>query len=258
MVDGGDFFHRSGAAKEPESIANWLEMERLGYSAITLGPQEFKQLALIDTLRAHTSVPVICTNVERKVGDDWVPLTEPYRVQEINGVQVGFLSVIDEIQLNQSTIRDAGDNLRVLPPMETTRRVAAELREKADVVVLLAHVDSRTMEQYASTLKDVDVVLGGHVTRNDEAPLMMGKSIINRSGTRGQHLAVTRLIVSPEDEIVDFGGVNVTLTKDFPEDPDVASRAEQAEAESKRRRQDQIRQQQEQRRAAQQREEGAS
>ncbi len=210
-------------------------MERIGYDAVTLGELELGQWELTDSLLQNSSLPVVCTNVECLRDGAWEQVGERYRIIEVNGLRVGILSVIDALQLSPTVIRKADDRLRLLPPMETIQTVVKEIQDRTDVIVLLAHLDARTMEQYASTLTDVDVVLGGHMTRLDAGPILATNAIINRSSTRGQHLAITRLIVSPQSEVVDFGGLNVTLEKTFPEDPDVAQAAELAKEEDRRR-----------------------
>lgn len=209
-------------------------MNRLAYAAATLGELEFRTWDLVESLMVAHPLPIVCTNVEMLKGDQWVPIGEPYRIIEVNGVRVGVMSVIGKGQLSDPVVSATEDRIRRLEPMETTRKVAATLREKADIVVLLAHLDPRAMEQYASSLEEVDVVLGGHMTPKDEGPVLIADALVNRSGTRGAHVGITRLVVSPQSEIVDFGGLNVTLSPDFPEDPVVAEAAQKAKDEGAR------------------------
>lgn len=234
LVDGGDFFHRNERNNFPESVATWKEMYRLGYDAVTLGEIELEQWDRVDSLQQVMPLPLVVSNVEIQIGGTWQPLADRYRIIESGGVRIGFISTISESQINQTALERSAGTFRVLPPMSTTTELISELRPRVDVLVLLAHLDLKVMEQYASALPDVDVVLGGHVTRLDEAPLLVGDTILNRSGTRGQYIANTRLIVSPDNEIVDFGGLNITLDRSYPEDPDIAAFAEAAKDESAR------------------------
>ena len=179
------------------------------------------------------SLPIVCTNVERLVGEEWVPVGERYRIVEVNGVRVGILGVIDEQQLTDHVVEKTDNRVRRLPTLEAIREVAALLQLETDLIVLLAHVPSKQMEIYAASIPEVDVVLGGHVTRKDEGPVLIARDgIVNRSGSRGMHVSMTRVIISPQGEVADFGGVNVTLTKDFPEDPQVAEAAQSAKDRS--------------------------
>jgi 2',3'-cyclic-nucleotide 2'-phosphodiesterase (5'-nucleotidase family) len=234
LVDGGDFVHRNGLDNFLESQLTWNEMVRSGYDGVTLGELEFSQWDMVDSLMHCTTLPVVCTNTECLRDGQWQPVGERYRIVQINGVRVGILGVIGPTQLSPSVIHSAGDRIRMLPPVESVQAAAAEIKDRTDVIVLLAHLDPQAMEQYASTLTDVDVILGGHMTLLDTGPILSSKAIINRSSTRGQHVAVTRVIVSPAGRVVDFGGINVTLDPEFPEDPQVAQAAEVAKDEDQR------------------------
>lgn len=230
LIDGGSFSHKS-KNNMPETFATWREMARLGYDAITFGVEEIGYWQETDSLRAALDLPVVCTNLEQRQGDRWVPIGQPYRIVDYKGLRVGILSVTNEIIMSETVLRKAGGAVRLLPPEETTRRVSRELAERCDLVVLLAHVDPATMERYAQAFEQIDVVLGGRNAPKDEGPRRYGHAIVNRSGTRGQYVANTRLILSPQNEIVDFGGLNISLTKDIPEDPAVLAEVERAQAE---------------------------
>jgi 2',3'-cyclic-nucleotide 2'-phosphodiesterase (5'-nucleotidase family) len=233
-VDGGDFIHRNGADNRLESLLTWDEMVRAGYQAVTLGELEFEQWDMVDSLMQNTKLPVVCTNVECLRDGLWQQVGERYRIVEINGIRVGILGVIGPTQFSPSTIRTAADRVRMLPPVESLQAAVAEIKDRTDVIVLLAHLDPQAMEQYAATLTDVEVIVGGHMTLLDTGPIQSSRAIINRSSTRGQHVSVTRVIVSPEGQVVDFGGINVTLDPEFPEDPEVAQAAEFAKEEDQR------------------------
>lgn len=234
LVDGGDFVHRNGRDNYLESLLTWNEMVRTGYHAVTLGELEFAQWDMVDSLMRNTKLPVVCTNVECLRDGQWQQVGERYRIVEINGIKVGILGVIGPSQFSPSTVRTAGERVRMLPPVESLQAAIAEIKDRTDVIVLLAHLDPQAMEQYAATLVDVDVILGGHMTQLDTGPVQSARTIINRASTRGQHVAITRLIVSPEGRLVDFGGINVTLEPGLPEDPEIAQAAEFAKEEGQR------------------------
>jgi len=220
-MDGGDFMTRALDREEPKAILTWKEMNRLGYDAVCLGEIEYSHWELVKQLMQESPLPVVSTNVEQLVDGQWVPVGEKYRILDVEGVRLGVIGVISEEQFTTPILNKVEGEVRVLPPLEQIESAVAELAPVTDIIVLLAHMDSKSLEQHASLLADVDVVLGGHVTQNDDMPLQIAKAIVNRSGTRGQVLATTRLIVSPKGEVVDFGGKNVTLVPGYREDPEV-------------------------------------
>jgi 2',3'-cyclic-nucleotide 2'-phosphodiesterase (5'-nucleotidase family) len=226
-MDGGALMRRALDREEPKAILTWKEMSRRGYDAVGLGEIEYSHWELVKQLMQEFPLPVVSTNVERLVDGQWVPVGEKYRILDVEGVKLGVIAVISEEQLTTPILNNVENELRVLPPVEEIESAVAELAPVTDIIVLLAHMDPKSLEQHASLLADVDVVLGGHVTQNDDMPLQIAKAIVNRSGTRGQVLATTRLIVSPQGEIVDFGGKNVTLVPGYREDPEVLAAVEE-------------------------------
>ena len=247
LIDGGGFFHRAGTDWWRESVTAWRELERLGYDAVTLGELEANQWSLTDSLlQLGTTLPLVTTNIERRGGDDWQPVGSRCRVVEIDGVRVGFLSALIEGRAVASLAERTGGAVRVLPALETVREVARLLkgvaagptrapraigkaeamrlaRESADILILIGYLDNPIMQTLADSIPEIDVILGGIHQPRDAGPLRMGHAIIQRAGDRGGAVAVTDLVVSPVNEIVEFGGRAALLDEGWPEDPQVAA-----------------------------------
>jgi 2',3'-cyclic-nucleotide 2'-phosphodiesterase (5'-nucleotidase family) len=240
LVEGGDFFAREREQGEATSRLVWSNLEALKFDAVALGEGELSQLDLLQQLMEKTPLPVVATNVEVLRNGVFVPLAAPYHIATMNGVKVGFLSLISENEASPAALGTMATDVRILPPAETAARVARELRKQVDLIVLLAHVDNKTMEEYASALPEVDMVVGGHVTIKDEGPIPIGHVVVNRSGTRGQNLCSTRMIVSPLGQVVDFGGINVTLGPAFREDSTVLAQVTQVKEAENRMRQEKM------------------
>ena len=177
-------------------------MIRLGYGAVTLGAAELQQWFFVRSLLSSTDLPVVCTNIEMLVDEDWVPVGQRTLLIEVNG-------------------------LRILPGLEADRRAAASLRDDADIIVLLAHINSAALSTYADELPDDDIILGGHQPRSMDGPELASGTIVNCSRVRGMTMAVTKMSVSSENEIVAFGGTNVQIDEHCPEDSVIAADADQ-------------------------------
>jgi 2',3'-cyclic-nucleotide 2'-phosphodiesterase (5'-nucleotidase family) len=256
LVDGGDFFNRIAADRWRESVTTWQEMQRLGYDAVTLGELELRQWSLTDSLlQQATTLPLVTTNIERRVGDDWTPLGARCRLVDVDGVRVGFISVLPEGRTSAYALEQTKGVLRLLPALETTREVARLLkggsldgsgrsigkdearrlaREKADILVLIGYLDKQGMETYADSIPEVDIILGGVHQATDNQPVRLGHAIVNRSGDRGVAVALTDVVVSPQNEIVEFSGRTAVLGESYPEDAQVAAAAQAAADASER------------------------
>jgi 2',3'-cyclic-nucleotide 2'-phosphodiesterase (5'-nucleotidase family) len=226
--------HRDRERNLPESKLTWQEFQRAGYDAVTFGRQEFQDWDLTQQWMRENPIPVVCTNVEQLVEGQWVPVGQKYLITSVNGVRTGIVSMITENQLLPSVIAKQNDTLRLLPPLEEVQRTVNLLREQhqAEVVVLLGMVENEAMEQFATLLHGVDVMVGGYQTRMDDGPVKLGDTLLNRAGTRGQFVALTELIVSPQGTVVEFGGQNVTLDAKMREHPGVLELIKAAKQES--------------------------
>jgi 2',3'-cyclic-nucleotide 2'-phosphodiesterase (5'-nucleotidase family) len=240
-MDAGDFMGRIAGRDAAKNELVWSEFNRQGYDAVTIGEIELRQWEVLKRLIDEIPIPLVCTNLEWLRDTHWVPLGEKYRIIDADGVKVGVLAVISETLVSSHVVRSTNEEIRVLPPLEEIERLLPTLAEQTDIIVLLSHMEAEPFEQFASLLSGVDVILGGHVTGGDEAPVQIVEAIVNRSGTRGQKLASTRMIISPHGEIVDFGGANVTLLPEYPEDPAVLEMIAQANRLSKQAREEQQR-----------------
>jgi 2',3'-cyclic-nucleotide 2'-phosphodiesterase (5'-nucleotidase family) len=234
-----------------ESLLSWQELERLGYTAVTLGELELRQWALTDSLlRAGSKLPLVTTNIERRVGDDdWKPVGARYLTVDVDGVRVGFISVIAEGRTSDYALQQTKGVLRILPALETTREVAHLLkgtgagpssrilakdeakrmaRDRVDLLVLLGYLDKQGTQTFADSIPEIDLILGGLHQAPDASPVKLGHAIVNRSGDRGVTVAVTDVVISPRNEISEFSGRTVVLEESFPEDPQVEALAEAA------------------------------
>jgi len=257
LVDGGDFFHRIPLDRWRESITTWREMERLGYDAVALGELELRQWSLTDSLLGlGTKLPLVTTNIERRLGDDdWKPVGARYRIVDVDGVRVGFISVLPEGRTSSHALEQTKGAVRMLPAVETTREVARLLKgvsagnaprvldkneakriaaDRADLLVLLGYLDRQGTQAFAESIPEIDLILGGVHQARDEQPVQLARAIVNRAGDRGVAVAVTHVVVSPQNEIVDFSGRTAVLDEHHPYDAQVEALAQDTAAASER------------------------
>ena len=78
----------------------------------------------------------------------------------------------------------------------------------------------------------VDVVLGGHKSIASDWALSAGDVVVSRCGMSGQFFSTTRLILSPEGEIIDWGGRNYLLDARWPSDDEMQAEVEEVRVEA--------------------------
>jgi len=238
VLELGDFLE-TNARKAP--LVNPFLVETLvrdGVAAVTPGPAEFSQWDSFRGWMAGREIGIVSTNVAEETGaaaqpadrDPRAPVA-PSLVVDVEGVRVGLLGVIGE---------EAFGEIAPAERARFTRRDARQaieeqlpgLRARADLVVALACVGDQEAETLAREIPELHVVLSGFESLSSARPYLCGPTtIVNRSGSRGQYMGITRLILSPDNRILDWGGRNIALQLTYPEDADLAARVEELTAQ---------------------------
>jgi 2',3'-cyclic-nucleotide 2'-phosphodiesterase (5'-nucleotidase family) len=146
----------------------------LGFDAGTLGNHEFdygvKQAQKFATI-AH--YPLLSANVVDANGE---PLTgKTYVIQTVGGVRVAIIGVVLTNLVDQGFVpASIMGSWRVLPVIETVRKLARQLRDRSDVIVVLGHIldsasartiqrpDLAEVEAILAEVPEVSVVVAGH------------------------------------------------------------------------------------------------
>lgn len=212
LVDGGNIHGtRTGAEFDREAGFILKVMDHQGYDAAVLGPKDaVLPEESLQSLLHGASFPWVASNyVQTPAGVSQV------LVKKIDGVKVGIFSYVDpDYNLNSM------DSSRVEDNLEQTAR---DLRQKCDVVVLVAHTSNRDPETLAARVDGlVDLMLMGGVTSPWTAMREQGSVKIGNSGDRGRQIARFDLLLNREKTIVDAKYEVVKLEHDVARDPEVA------------------------------------
>lgn len=142
----------------------------LGLDASTLGNHEFdygwrRTQEFIRIAR----FPVVSANVVNAEGKT---LARPYVVQTVGGIRVGIIGAIMGDLVGTVVTPEAAGPWHVLPVVETVRKYALELRDRTDLIVVVAHIhDKGEVDAILQQVPEVSVVVAGH--SHDGYPAMM-------------------------------------------------------------------------------------
>ena len=142
----------------------------LGLDASTLGNHDFDYgwRRTQEFIRiAH--FPVVSANI---VDKDGKTMTRPYVIQTVGGIRVGIIGAILGDLVGTVTTPEAAGPWHILPVVETVRKYAAELRDRTDLIVVLAHIhDEGEVDAILRDVPEVSVVVAGH--SHEGYPAMM-------------------------------------------------------------------------------------
>jgi hypothetical protein len=218
-----------GTRRKASDIAQVIGM--MDYDAIGLGERDLAfGPDFLRSVQEEFNLPFVCANAKRN-GEALFP---PYRVVERDGVRVGFLGVVGPERHIVAQVESAllEHKIQIGDPTEAALQYLPELREKADVVVLLSHTGIEAAEYLAQDLP-VDIVVVGHYPAVEPSPRRFDKTLFLMAGTKSDRFGTLEFTLNDADEITDFHGEAVRLLKDGPEDAEVAALAAQIEQRDK-------------------------
>lgn len=179
LVDTGNFVSDYYMSAITNHVPDYTAMNMIGYDVMGLGFNEInRDFASYNNLNKKTAFKKINCNVKTLKGKK---VAEPYFIKVVNGVKVGFVSVLNE-NMYLALSREAKDSITIEDPIVALENVLMELVGKADVIVALTnldyHADLKTgAGLLASTYPDIDLIIEGSYGANKN-------KIFNVSGTR--------------------------------------------------------------------------
>jgi 2',3'-cyclic-nucleotide 2'-phosphodiesterase (5'-nucleotidase family) len=222
VFDSGNFSDNPTPAGDVKTGALVEAMSRLGYAAVNVGEREL--VSGYDAFVAKTksaTYPFVSTNLVRQ--DTKEPVFKPYVIVEAKGktaaskVRIGVLGVVRFNPVFQKAGPDKS-NVIIAPPLEMLQKYLPEVRDKVDVVVLLASVHKDDARTLVRSVPGVDLVLGafsGIVTSQDETE---GPVALRYVGNQGRYIGESRLSLSPQRRIVSGTHYMHLLTSRYPSD----------------------------------------
>ncbi len=154
-----------------------------GYDLYALGNHEFdkgsKVLAGALEGQAFTTV---CTDLDVSASA-LKGKCVPYEIRELDGVKVGFFSVMTAdlpLVTSERDVKLSGDSVTV------AKNMVAELKAKgADVIVLLSHIGYKEDVALAKQVRGIDLIFGGHSHEYVKVPGHIHETSIVNGGEKG-------------------------------------------------------------------------
>lgn len=192
VLDIGDHIDRMRPETEGTGgLANIALLNAIGYDAVTLGNNEGLTCTsdvLNDLYSKHVQSKVVLANL-REAATGCIPSwASPYTIFCKSGVQIGVIGVTacfpDFYGLLGWDVSD---------PFEVIASLAAELRPKVDVLIVMSHLGLRNDERMAADIPGIDLILGGHTHHLLEEPIQSGPTLICAAGKFGQYVGIVDL-----------------------------------------------------------------
>lgn len=177
LLDTGDIYQGTPHSNLTYGAAMRAAYDQMDYDAVGLGNHEFdwdvKTYATdakgtmapyeIGSYKGDSDIPVLMSNLYYKDSGERVEFTQDYTIVDKGNYKVGIVGWADDysadIKASQIAPYTIDDN------REKLKELAEEVDKKADIVVVLAHSDPKSIAEEMDP-EVVDLVAGGHTHKN--------------------------------------------------------------------------------------------
>ncbi|MEK7242010.1 MAG: multiheme c-type cytochrome, partial [Planctomycetota bacterium] len=150
----------------------------------------------------HPDTPYVLEIVPYKVCEIKNPLSLGRAVAQDSGagarpaptLRIGFLGILSPTLLGPSSVAEKGrmpPGVEIIPPAEALPPLIRELKDKADVLVLLSHADMEESLGLARDFPEFHLIASGH---GADHPIVVkeGNTWVFTPGIKGKHLVLYR------------------------------------------------------------------
>jgi 2',3'-cyclic-nucleotide 2'-phosphodiesterase (5'-nucleotidase family) len=176
LLDAGDAVSAGNLGFRAGGEPILQQMNELGYDAMTVGNREsHPRRELFPRKLEGARFPILCANITARPGA-LLP-TLPWVALERSGVRAAVMGLTVPMFTRKMWSQALCDYLYE-PPLETARRLAAELRPRCDLLIALTHIGLREDEALAAAVHEIDLIVGGHSHADLAAPIQVGGTTI--------------------------------------------------------------------------------
>ncbi|WP_210016799.1 bifunctional metallophosphatase/5'-nucleotidase [Chryseomicrobium sp. FSL W7-1435] len=224
FFDGGDLFHGTLPLVASKGEAILPLLEKMDIDGFVPGNWDYaygkKQLR---NLTDRLPFPALSCNVKDE--DTKANFFSPYVIKELNGVKVGVVGLTYPY-VDITMPPDFSKGLSFSTGVEEMRQCVAELKEKADVIVLLSHMGLPLDAKLVSLVSGIDIVLSGHSHDRVTKPIVRNGTCIVQAGSSSSFIGHLDVEVQ-NGKITDIQYRLVDIDEQFGEDEEVKELVEE-------------------------------
>jgi len=238
VLDAGDSFFGEPVSDPAKAPFYRLKMQTMvkcmeaaGTDASTVGEYDLAGgLDMLEDVTDGADFPFLSANVKRDTIICWnrTPF-EGSTILDAGGLRVGVIGVADSVFPYRDYPQSMSD-VEVLDTIKSARCEISRIRDKSDIIVVLAHLNFITPEELEDGLtvgdddgpgRGADVIIKGHSQRYLTEPELYGGSIIVVGYYRAKYIGVLDLSLDADKKLAGHDLSVYPLGEDIPLDPEV-------------------------------------
>jgi 2',3'-cyclic-nucleotide 2'-phosphodiesterase (5'-nucleotidase family) len=111
-------------------------------------------------------------------------MAQPYTIRVVNGVRLGIIGVLTA-HLREMSLPESLGEWRTLPVADAVKKYAAEIKSRADIIIVLGHILSEEEDAILNAVPEVNVLVDGHHHNGLEHEKLVGGRPVIRVKARG-------------------------------------------------------------------------
>ncbi|MGM7722504.1 bifunctional metallophosphatase/5'-nucleotidase [Metabacillus sp. Hm71] len=193
--DHADRFHPLTEATKGKANVTLLNM--LQYDAVTIGNNEGITFSHDDlnTLYERANFPVILSNLYTELGER-PPWAVPYKIITLHsGIKLALLGVTVFYEKFYELL-----GWKIKDPFQSLLETIGQVKEQADIIVLLSHLGISDDEVIAREFPEIDLILGGHTHHVLPSGKKIENTLVAGAGKYGQYVGHISLTIDHEQK----------------------------------------------------------
>jgi 2',3'-cyclic-nucleotide 2'-phosphodiesterase (5'-nucleotidase family) len=158
--------------------------KKMGIVAVNVGDRDLSEGMDFLKQEADQGLPLISANLVDAVQRQRI--FPPYVICEVSGKHIAFVGLLRS-PLPDAIQKSLAGRAAVEDPLEAARKVMAELKGKADLVILLSDLGWDQDIGIAKAVAGIQFILGGHEGRATTGSFKQGETFIVQSYQKGMY-----------------------------------------------------------------------
>ncbi len=224
VLDAGDSLAGDqDPARKTQGKTSIEAMNRMGYDAMALGPQDLALgPAVLQQRMAEAQFAVLSANAT--LSSTGKLIATPYVVREMDGHRIALVGISGGNGTAQIAVGD---------PVAAAREAVATLAGRADAIILLSHAGMSVDRQIADTIPGIAAILSGGAPefptpwQSDQTGTLVLRADEAMPGHAGRMLGVARLALDRRGRLIEQSWQDISLSPEIADDPTLAAWVQQ-------------------------------
>jgi 2',3'-cyclic-nucleotide 2'-phosphodiesterase (5'-nucleotidase family) len=188
IVDNGDITGGFGKLTRIKYKTSIEAMNLIGYDILNLGEGDlFLGTDYIMNLEKNAKFPFISANIRLNNSKPF----KGYIIKKSDSLRIAFVGVISKKFEEQ--IKGINKNIRIEAPISSIKSIIKDLKNKADIFILLAHMDIEEASNIAKRIQLFDVIIASHREYPLMKPINIGRTMIVNNGGKGEYIGMLKI-----------------------------------------------------------------